>query len=132
MAVLYGNDAFSLLVLTTKKRYSNFLKKVLVFQKICFKVKKYWNRSKFPQFVTKTCRSLKQRAIFKIPSTIFRRIYALSVGFKVKPLGKNIFQCQDRNQPKFCRKTFWKEQPFIFTVYLINHIFQTSVLFNTW
>ena len=39
MTVLYGNDAFSILVLSTKKRYSSFLKKVFVFQKICFKVK---------------------------------------------------------------------------------------------
>ena len=39
MALLYGNDVFSILVLSTKKRYSSFLKKVFVFQKICFKVK---------------------------------------------------------------------------------------------
>ena len=39
MAVLYGNDAFTILVLSTKKRYSSFLKKVFVFQKIYFKVK---------------------------------------------------------------------------------------------
>ena len=39
MAVLFGNNAFSILVLSTKKRYSSFLKKALVFQKICFKVK---------------------------------------------------------------------------------------------
>ena len=39
MAVLYGNDAFSILVLSTKKLYSSFLKMVFVFQKICFKVK---------------------------------------------------------------------------------------------
>ena len=39
MAVLYGNDAFSILVLSTKNRYSSFLKKVFVFQKICFKIK---------------------------------------------------------------------------------------------
>ena len=32
-----------------------------------------------------------------------------------------------QNQLKFCRKTCWKKQPFIFTVYLMNHIFQTSV-----
>ena len=37
-AVLYGNDAFSILVLSTKKPYFNFLQKVFVFQKICFKV----------------------------------------------------------------------------------------------
>ena len=39
MTVWYGNDAFSMLVLSTKKRYSCFLKKVFIFQKICFKVK---------------------------------------------------------------------------------------------
>ena len=39
MAVLYENDVFQILVLSTKKRYSSSLKKVFVFQKICFKVK---------------------------------------------------------------------------------------------
>ena len=39
MAVWYGNDAFSILVLSTKKRYFSFLKKVFVFHKIYFKVK---------------------------------------------------------------------------------------------
>ena len=38
-AVLNGNDVFSILVVSTKKRYSSFLVKVFVFQKICFKVK---------------------------------------------------------------------------------------------
>ena len=33
------NDTFSILVLSTKKRYSSFSKKVFVFQKICFKIK---------------------------------------------------------------------------------------------
>ena len=37
MAILYGNDAFSILVLSTKKR--RFLKKVSIFQKIGFIVK---------------------------------------------------------------------------------------------
>ena len=36
MALLYGNDTFSILVLSTKKGYSSFLKKVSVFQKLCF------------------------------------------------------------------------------------------------
>ena len=58
--------------------------------------------------------------------------YALSVDLKMKPLRKSIFQFEGKNQPKFCRKTYWKEQPFIFTVYLSNHIFQASVLFNKW
>ena len=39
MAVLYGNDAFSILVLSTKKWYYSYLKKIFIFQKICFIVK---------------------------------------------------------------------------------------------
>ena len=38
MTDLYGNNAFSILLLSTKKPYSSFLKKVFVFQKMCFKV----------------------------------------------------------------------------------------------
>ena len=41
------------------------------------------------------------------------------------------FSDVDKNQPKFCRKTCWKEQPFNFTVYFMNNIFQISVLVNT-
>ena len=40
----------------------------------------------------KTCQSLKQRAILKMPSTIFRITYALLVGFKMKPLKKSFFK----------------------------------------
>ena len=76
----------------------------------------------------KTSRSLKRRAILKIPSTVFRRTYALSIGLKMKPLGKSVFQCLEKNQPKFCRKICWKEQPSVFTVYLMNRIFQAFVL----
>ena len=39
MAVLNANDAFSILVLSTKKRSSSFLKMALGFQKVCFKIK---------------------------------------------------------------------------------------------
>ena len=39
MAVFYENDAFSILVRSTKKRYPSFLNKVVVLYKICFKVK---------------------------------------------------------------------------------------------
>ena len=38
-AVLSGNVVFSFLVLTINKRYSSFLRKVCVIQKICFKAK---------------------------------------------------------------------------------------------
>ena len=63
----------------------------------------------------KTCRSLKRTAILKIPGTDFRRIYTLSVGFKMKTLKKSVFQ--PKNQPKFCGNTCLKEQLFIFTEY---------------
>ena len=48
MTVLYWNNAFS--TLSTNKKYSSFLKKVFVFQKICFKFSvidcvKIWKRS---------------------------------------------------------------------------------------
>ena len=71
MAVLYRNDAFSILVRSTKKRYSSFLKKVFIFQKICFKVLKMFKI--FTDRQIKTCRSLKRRAILKIPSTVFQK-----------------------------------------------------------
>ena len=37
--VLCGNAAFSILVISTKKRYFSFVRKVFVFQKNYFKVK---------------------------------------------------------------------------------------------
>ena len=36
MAILYGNDAFSILVLPTKKQYSSFLKKGFCFPENLF------------------------------------------------------------------------------------------------
>ena len=90
---------------------------------------KHWNCSTFPLFITKKHVDLFNGGLFwKSLVPFLRRIYVLSVGFKMKPLGKSVFRCLDKNQSKFCRKTCWKEQPFIFTVYLMNHIFQTSVL----
>ena len=71
MAALYGIDAFSILVLSTEKRYSSYLKKVFVFQKICFKVKVLKSFKTFTDCRIKTCRPLKRRAILKIPSTAF-------------------------------------------------------------
>ena len=69
--VLNGNGVFSILMVSTKiKRYSGFLKKFFVFQKIWIKV----NVSKTFKISTdchiKTSRSPKRRAILKIPSTV--------------------------------------------------------------
>ena len=61
----------------------------------------------------KTCWSLKRRAILKIPGAIFLEEPIGYVGFKMKPLRKSFFQCGDKNQPKFYRKT---------SVYLMSHV----------
>ena len=69
--VLYGNDVLSILAVSAKKWYSSFLKKVFFFQKICFKVKVLKMFETFTDCDIKTCRSLKRKAILKIPSIVF-------------------------------------------------------------
>ena len=71
IAVLYRKDAFSILVLSTKKGYSSFSNKVLVFQKLCFKVKVLKTFTISSDCHIKTYWSLKRRDILKIPSTVF-------------------------------------------------------------
>ena len=63
-------------------------------------------------------RSLKRRAILKIPIQLFRRTYTLSAGFKMKLLRKVIFQSEEKN-PNFAVN---------FAAYQMNHFVQTSVL----
>ena len=36
----------------------------------------------------------------------------------MKTLSKSVFECQDKNQLKFCRESYWKKQPFIFNYIL--------------
>ena len=105
MAVLYGNGAFSILVFSTKKWCSSFLKKGFVFQKICFKVK-VLKTFKFSLIVI--CQSLKRR-ICHMPIShtedyfenpyyrFFRRIFDLSVGFKMNPLNFTVKLAERRN-----------------------------------
>ena len=83
-AVLYGNIAFSILVLSIKNRCSSFLEKVFLLQKIFYKVFITFKISSGRHL--KTWWSLKWRAILKILSNLFWRIYALSYGFKRKLL----------------------------------------------
>ena len=71
MAVLNGK-VFSMLMLSTKKRSSSFLKKVFVFQKICFGVKVLKNFKISTVCHIKTCRSLKRKAILKIFSKFLK------------------------------------------------------------
>ena len=94
--------------------------KVLRFPKICFQIKVLKTFKVSTDCHIKTYRSLKQRASLEHLATFFSRSNALYVGFKMKPLRQN--------QLKVCRKTCWKEQPFIFSFYLINHLFQIVTL----
>ena len=129
---LYRNDAFSILVLSTKKRHSSFLKWSFVFQKISFKTKVLKRFEVSTDCHIKTSRLWNRGLFWNSLVPFFRRTYALSVGLNMKPLRKTIFQCFNKNHIKFCCKTCLKVEPFTFAVYLTNCIFQTSVLFNTW
>ena len=71
MAVLYECDAFSILMLSTKKRFSSLSEKTFVFQKICFKVRILKTFKIFSDCHIKTWRSLKRMAILKIHSIVF-------------------------------------------------------------
>ena len=71
----------------------------------------------------KPCWSLKWRAILKIPGIVFQKNLCSFCWLENETSKKKRFPVL-----RFCRKTCWKEQPSILTVYLMNHIFQTSVL----
>ena len=81
-AVLFQNVVFSILVFSTKKRYSSFEKGFHFSVQVSkmFKI--------FSDCHIKTCRSLKRRAFLKIPSTDFWKKL-----------------CFFKNQLKFCRKS---------------------------
>ena len=72
MTVLYGNDAFSILVLSTKKRYSSFLKMAFVFQKTYFRVK-YYKISKLPLIATQKNVGLSNGGLFQKSLVLFFR-----------------------------------------------------------
>ena len=97
------NVPFSVLAVSTKKRYCCFLKKVFFFQKIK---------------IHSDCH-IKNMAISQTEG-YFKNPYTLSVGLKMKPLRKCIFRHYDKNQLKFCRKTCWKKQSFIFCLLQYN------------
>ena len=123
-----GNNAFSILVLSTKKRYSNFQKKVFVFQKNYFKVKVFKTFKSFTDYPIKTCWSLKQKAILKIPSAVFRRTCALSVAFKMKPLKKEFSSVKTKTNSNFAVELAEKSNhSFLLPSWWIT-FFQTSVL----
>ena len=107
------------------------MKKVLVFQKICFKVKVLKSFKFCSDCHIKTRRSLKRRAILKIPSIVFRRTYVLPVGFKMK-LPRKAFSCvktKKKAKSNFAVKVAERSNH-SFSFYLMVHFFQTSIFFK--
>ena len=121
MVVLYGNNAFSILAPSTKKQQLNFMKKVFTFQKICLKVKVF---EKIQNFHWLSCKNL---PISQMKGHHFQKDL-WSFCWKAFSSRKPFSSVKTKTNPNFCRKTCWKEQPFIFTVYLIKHIFLRYVL----
>ena len=68
--------------------------------------------------------------ILEIPSTVFRRTYALSFGFKMKNRTKKFSWVKTKNNSNFALKHA-ERSDHSFSVYLMNHLFQTSALFIT-
>ena len=91
------------------------MEKVFIFQKTYFKVKVLKTFKMSTDCHIKTCWSLKQMGIFKIPSIVFKRTYALSVGFKVKPLR----EIKTKTNPNFAVK-------------LAERSYRSFLLFNWW
>ena len=105
---LHENIVLSILVLSTKKRF-------------LFQSESIENAQNIQWLSHKTCRCLKPGAILKIPST-----YTLSVGSKMKP-----FCVKTKIKSNFAVKLGERNNR-SFSIYLMYHFFQTSLLFNMW
>ena len=98
-AVLHGNDVFSILVVSSKKQYSSYLKKVFVFQKICLKVKVLKTFESFTDCHVKNMLISQTEGYFESPYYICRITYALFVGFKMETKKKR-FQSLRQKPPQ--------------------------------
>ena len=87
----YENNAFSILVLLTKKQYSSFLKKVFVFQK--FKVKVLKSLKTSTDCHINTCQSLKRKALLKIPSAVLQKNLCSFCWLQNETSKKSVFHC---------------------------------------
>ena len=119
--VLHRYDAFSTLVLSTKKQDCSFLKKVFVFQKVCFRVK-YRIHSKFPLIVTSKHADLSNGELFwKSVVPFFRRIYALPVDFKMKPKENAFFSVKTKTNTNFAVKLPERSNhPFLLSIWRVT------------
>ena len=107
----------SILVLSTKKQYSSFLKSVCVFQKIYFKVKVLKLFKISSNCHIKSCQSLKWRSILKIPILKETILFLLALKWN---LYEKVFSCV-KTKNNFCRKPCRNAER-------SNH----SFLFNWW
>ena len=131
MAVLYGNDALSILVLWTKKRYSIFWEK---FSLISFKVKALKTLKISSDCHIKTCGSLKRRAILKIPSTVFlEEPFLFLLALKWNLYQKAFFNVKTKTNPNFFVKLAERSND-LFLLSLMNHEshFSNTCTLNTW
>ena len=71
--VVFRNVVFSILVFSTKNKYSSFLKKVFVFHKICFKVILLKTFKISSGSHIKTSPTPKRRAVSRILTTVFQK-----------------------------------------------------------
>ena len=96
----------SILVFSTKKWYSSFLKSVCLFQKIYFKVKVLKLFKMSSDCHIKACRSLKWRAILKIPILKEPMLFLLALKWN---LYEKAFSCV-KTKTNFCRKPCWNAE----------------------
>ena len=97
---------FSILVLSTKKQYSSFLKSVCIFQKIFFEVKVLKSFKISSNYQIKACRSLKWRAILKIPILKEPMLFLLALKWN---LYEKVFSCV-KTKTNFCHKPCWNAE----------------------
>ena len=100
-AVFFENVAFSILVLSTKNGTPVFLKKVLVFQKTCFRIKVLKTSKISSVSHRKTYRSIKRKAILKIPSTAFYKKLCSFCWLLNETSKAYCFPVLRQNQPNF-------------------------------
>ena len=120
-AILCGNVATSILVISTEKWYSSSLKKVLHFQKTCFKVKGLKPFKISGDFTYKYVNLLNVRLFWKSLVPLFRGTYALSVGYNLNSLQRKFYL--KKTKSSFAVKFAERDHTF-----LMNHLFKYLAL----
>ena len=76
--------------------YTSFLKNVFIFHKICLKSKALKTFKISTDYHIKTCHLSNRGPFRKSLVPFFRRVCALFVGFKMKPLGKTVLKLKQK------------------------------------